>query len=234
MNLVPPFKQFLQRAGLAVILGWTGLSPSLGATLFYGGDANGGSETNVQVAMFYDDFSLASTTDIGAIWGNYVYTGLAAETAYYEIRSGVTAGNSGTLVASDSAAAIVTPTGRSFFGDVENRVAVNVSFNLTPGTYWVGLVPYGGDIGVLGLMTTSGDDVGPVIDPNPAPTGSTVGNGSSFFSPSYVNSASIVATSSNFSYGLSTTSIPEPGPIGFLLGGMLLFQSQIWTRRRRS
>ncbi len=68
--------------------------------------------------------------------------GLNPGTAFWSIRTGVSEGNGGTLIASGTSTATVTPTGRSGFGFTEFNVAVNgLSITLGPGTYWMDVVP---------------------------------------------------------------------------------------------
>lgn len=72
---------------------------------------------------------LISTTVIGASW---------------EIRSGVSGGNGGTLVASGSTSSpSVVPTGNNAFGFDEFEVSVPVDVHLDPGTYWLNVTPIG-------------------------------------------------------------------------------------------
>jgi hypothetical protein len=63
------------------------------------------------------------------------------KTATWEIRSGVSPGNGGKVVASGSGAANVAPTGRSAFGFTEFTVAVEASATLTAGEYWINVSP---------------------------------------------------------------------------------------------
>jgi hypothetical protein len=63
-------------------------------------------------------------------------------TAYWEIRSGVSEGNGGTLIASGDGANIVTPTGRERNGRLEyTNLVQGLGVNLAPGTYWFAVVP---------------------------------------------------------------------------------------------
>ena len=63
-------------------------------------------------------------------------------TAYWEIRSGVSEGNGGTLIASGTGFDNATPTGRSDFGYNEYRNEVDgISVNVPAGTYWFAVVP---------------------------------------------------------------------------------------------
>jgi len=62
--------------------------------------------------------------------------------AYWEIQQGILPGFAGTILASGTAAATGTPTGRSAFGLFEYTVQVTgLSVNLSSGTYWLAVVP---------------------------------------------------------------------------------------------
>jgi hypothetical protein len=62
--------------------------------------------------------------------------------AYWSINEGMFAGNGGTVLASGTSPATITPTGRSAFGSNEYTVQVTgLSIVLNPGTYWMIVVP---------------------------------------------------------------------------------------------
>jgi hypothetical protein len=62
--------------------------------------------------------------------------------AWWSINEGVEPGNGGTVVASGTSAATITPTGRGGFDLIEYTVQVTgLSFTLTTGTYWMAVVP---------------------------------------------------------------------------------------------
>ena len=62
--------------------------------------------------------------------------------AFWSVNQGVSAGNVGTVIASGTSAATSTPTGRAGFGLNEYTVQVTgLSFVLTPGEYWMIVVP---------------------------------------------------------------------------------------------
>jgi hypothetical protein len=62
--------------------------------------------------------------------------------AFWSVNEGAQAGIAGTVVASGTSAATITPTGRSAFSMIEFTVQVEgLSFVLTPGTYWMTVVP---------------------------------------------------------------------------------------------
>jgi len=64
------------------------------------------------------------------------------QAAYWEIQEGILPGFAGTILASGTAAATATPTGRSAFGMQEYTVQVEgLSVTLPSGTYWMIVVP---------------------------------------------------------------------------------------------
>jgi hypothetical protein len=62
--------------------------------------------------------------------------------AYWAVNENIQPGSAGTTVASGTSAATITPTGRGAFDLFEYTVQVKgLSFNLTPGQYWMTVVP---------------------------------------------------------------------------------------------
>jgi hypothetical protein len=78
--------------------------------------------------------------------------------ATWEIRSGISEGNGGTLVASGTNAATQTATGRSLWGTYpEYTIQVSgLDVTLAPGTYWLAVIPHGFGYGRWFCSTTSG------------------------------------------------------------------------------
>lgn len=122
--------------------------------VFYGGDfdpnnsnANGLANENDAIvggnpygAATYQNFIYAGGTVTGLATNNQ--SGLNPATAYWEIRSGVSEGNGGTLIASGTGATSNQATGRSAFGYAEYTNFVgNLNVNLDAGTYWMAVVP---------------------------------------------------------------------------------------------
>lgn len=93
-------------------------------------------------AATYQNFKVTG----GGITVTGLYTnnlmGLEPSTAYWEIRSGVSEGIGGTLIASGTGTDLVTVTGRSAFGfDEYTNLVLGLSVNLSPGQYWFAVVP---------------------------------------------------------------------------------------------
>ncbi len=137
--------------------------------MFYGGDINPNdpnenglaNETDAIVggspygAAVYQNFNFAGGTITGLATNNL--SQLNPSTAYWEIRSGVSEGNGGTLIASGTGATSNQATGRSAFGYIEYTNFVgDLNVNLSSGTYWMAVVP--NDPGTAGRSFESSTD----------------------------------------------------------------------------
>jgi len=132
---------------------------------FYGGDfdpdnpsANGLSNENDNT-VGGDPYGAATYQSViisnyGDGWGfESLFTNNLSQqnpaSGYWEIRSGISEGNGGTLVASGTASGYAwshTPTGRSGFGFTEFQDKAVVDINYLPdGTYWFAVVPIAQD-----------------------------------------------------------------------------------------
>jgi hypothetical protein len=103
-----------------------------GAATYQNFVVNGGVTVS---GLFTNDFMDASLV------ASPTAKGSSTTTAYWEIRSGVSEGNGGTLLASGSGPDTVTPTGLSGFGYLIYKNAVAASADLSDGTYWFAVVP---------------------------------------------------------------------------------------------
>ncbi len=124
--------------------------------LFYGGDfdpnnpnANALANENDAIvggnpygAATYQNFIVQPGGSFAhALFTNNLST-LNPSTGYWEIRTGVSEGNGGTLVASGSGVMTHVPTGRSGFGYSEYRDEMDgMNVFLNAGEYWFALVP---------------------------------------------------------------------------------------------
>jgi hypothetical protein len=213
----------------------TGGTASVIRTSWYNGDFNGVNglaneqNTTVSQASVYDDFIVSGPGwNVASVFSdnlaNTVFTG-----ASWEIRSGVSEGNGGTLVASGIVGLsnlIVTPTGRSGFGFTEYMVQVTgLNLYLAPGMYWLNVTPTGNGTGRSFDSTTSGANC----------VGTPCGNdqnaffNSTFFG-TYFTSTANVGQPGDFSMGVIYL-VPEPAMVALLtlgLGALLI------TLRRRS
>lgn len=142
-----------------------------GNALWYNGDFNGEATGNGlaneqdtslgsgEYARVYDDFNVTDPNgwDIGSVFSNNLEnTNVTAAT--FEIRSGVSAGNGGTIVASGmTVTPEVTATGRSGFGFTEFMIQISdLNIHLAPGTYWLNVTPVGDLTGRSFNSTTAG------------------------------------------------------------------------------
>src|SRR5262249_45561472 len=143
-------------------------------------------------ARIYDDFNVpAPGWHIDTVWSDDLMS-TTATTAHWEIRSGVSSGNGGLLIASGDNAATQTPTGRTGFGYTEYMVEVTgLSIDLAPGTYWLSVTPVDSGRGRSFDSTTSGTNA----------VGTPPGNNdnsffdSTFFGANFAPASSYVGTS---------------------------------------
>jgi len=154
------------KVGLAVamLFGlWTGIASA--TTLWYNGDFDGNNgllnEKNAGVSdsRVYDDFIVPAgqNWNIQSVWSNDL-SNFSWTSAYWEIRSGVSVGNGGTLVAGGvTSAASQTDTGRNGDGYEEYQALVSgLNIDLGPGTYWLTVAPVDDGSGASFDSTTSG------------------------------------------------------------------------------
>ncbi|HWC98580.1 MAG TPA: PEP-CTERM sorting domain-containing protein [Candidatus Sulfopaludibacter sp.] len=190
-----------------------GMSPGLTYDNFVVGP--GGVDVS---GLFSDDFMNASISQ-----------------AYWEIRSGVSAGDGGVVVASGTSPALQMDLGLIAFGFEVYRIEVDgLSIHLPPGTYWMTVAPdLSGTTASSFVTTTSGTNgIG-----NPqAQDGNSYFN-SSFYGADFALPSDFIATQTSdgghldFSEGVLglASPVPEPGTIGLALGGLLL----VLGKRRR-
>ena len=145
---------------LLVLLLVFAASPLWAQVFFYGGDfdpnnPNAGGLANENDAFAGGDPYGAAAyqnfvchTDLYCVaWGLFTnnLSGLNPVSAYWEIRTGMSEGNGGTLIASGTGTGANfshTPTGRSGFGFAEYQDTVSFAdMYLTEGTYWFAVVP---------------------------------------------------------------------------------------------
>jgi hypothetical protein len=122
-------------------------------SLWYNGDFDG-SRTLANVrnglaaqSSVYDNF-IVPVADaswlVTSIYSNNLMSGFAVTGADWSIRSGVSAGNGGIIIASGTLSpATVTPTGTTFLGSyTEFTIQVSgLNILLLPGTYWLNVTP---------------------------------------------------------------------------------------------
>jgi hypothetical protein len=203
-------------------------------SLWYNGDFNGANglanerNTTTGQAAVYDDFDVtAPMWDVTAVFSdnllNTVVTG-----ADWEIRTGLSNGNAGTLIASGTTnSPVVTPTGRSGFGFTEYMVEVtglNVFLPMLPSGqhYWLNVTPVGNGTGRSFNSTTSGANC----------VGTPCGNdGNSFYNSTSFGTFFQGPGAQDFSNGVIGTVVPEPATLVLLTCGVGLLLIAVRSRR---
>ena len=92
-------------------------------------------------AAVYQNFYAESNISVTGLFTNNLSTFTPAS-GYWEIRSGVSEDNGGTLVASGTGSVTNTPTGRNYRGDDEyTNIVSGLSVDLPTNQYWFAMVP---------------------------------------------------------------------------------------------
>ena len=133
---------------VAVLIGlWAGAA-SATSILWYNGDANGKGSLlsevktidSTRTAMVYDDFIVpaGSGWNVREVWANedVTFADILPTTASWEIRSGVSFGNGGTLVASGIDPCSATSTGRTPTGAPDAGPPEPAQRGATPARRW--------------------------------------------------------------------------------------------------
>jgi hypothetical protein len=220
-------------------LNTTAIAQAPPGSLWYNGDFNGvnglANERNTVVtqAAVYDDFDVTAPLgwNVTAVFSdNLENTNVTA--ADWEIRTGVSEGNGGTLIASGTTnSPIVTQVGRGGFGFQEYRVEVvglNVFLPRLPSgqRYWLNVTPVGDGTGRSFNTNTSGVNC----------VGTPCGNDQNAFFNSIFFGANFTSTANegeptDFSNGVIGTVVPEPATVALLICGVGALL--IALRRRR-
>ncbi len=243
--------------GVAVFCLWA----SVGATradqmLWYNGDFDGNSALyNADasssmlpnsVGYVYDNFIVPAgqTWTIDTVYSNNMMNTMDVTSAGWQILSGVSPGDGGTMIAGGTdAPATQSQIGGVLPGDYQKySVSVsNLSVSLGPGTYYLAVTPVETGGGYSYIMTTSGADaVGmpPGNDGNSYVAGSFYsgpGQGGYDFEPASDYVISPYTGNADFSMGVSgivMTSIPEPSSLVMGAIGTLTMLGCASRRRR--
>jgi hypothetical protein len=240
--------------GLIVLVASLSASPARAGVLWYNGDnnnissllneskvpINNGLGASFQTALVYENFvvPVGQTWTVTSVFSDDQMAYYQSATkATWQIRSGVSAGNGGMLIASGDTAATqtaLTPVTGYTYNLTEYQVTATVpSVVLTAGQYWLAVAPdsagYYGDQSYV--ETTSGaNSVG-------TPGGN---DGNSYTSLTYPTMVSFLPTSSiltgignvDFSMGVAGTFISVPEPSSLILLTVGLVGSAALLRRR--
>ena len=198
------------------ILWYNGDDISVGGTMSGGGAADEVT-SNLGYYRAYDDFNISGPMwQVTSIWCNNAIKNAGVTQASWEIRSGMAPGNGGTIIASGSAAATLTPTGRSINSVPEYSVSVNgLDLFLAPGTYWLNVSPLvgsdpstGGSFDSYTSFTFGANAIG-------TPPGNNA-NGLLDWTGSY---SPFLAIGFDLSMGVAGTVVPEPSIAWLVLMG---------------
>jgi hypothetical protein len=226
----------------AVVLNTTAVAQAPPGSLWYNGDFNyvtglsNERNTTVSQAAVYDDFNVTSPLGwhVTALFSDNLFTyGWPVTGADWEIRTGISEGNAGTLIASGTTSTpLVIPTGRYVGNElIEYMVEVaelNIFLPMLPSGqhYWLNVTPVGNGTGRSWNSTTFGDNC----------VGTPCGNDDNAFFNSttfgyyFTNTVNVCTGCVDFSDGVIGTVVPEPATIALLTYGAVTLL--IAVRRR--
>jgi hypothetical protein len=188
----------------------------------------------------YDDFivPVGQTWTIRGVFSNDAL-GATPATAAWEIRTGVSAGNSGTLVASGDGTDSLTDTGQKVSDGlitlhVYQNLVSGLSVTLGPGTYWLSVAPdLQGDASGAQSFITSTSGSGAIGQPP--------GNdGNSFFTSNFTGDNFTPANvfegdpdhKWDYSLGVVGIVVPEPATWRWAVAGLVTAAGAVYRRRR--
>jgi hypothetical protein len=224
-----------------VVVNATAIAQAPPGSLWYNGDFNNvnglPNERNTLVAQaaVYDDFNVTAPLgwNVTAVFSDDALTAYNAITgADWEIRTGISEGNAGTLIASGTTnSPVLTATGRG--GETPEYMVevtgLNVFLPMLPSGqhYWLNVTPVGNGTGQSWNTNTSGTHC----------VGTPCGNDQNAFFNSITFGTYFTSTSNegqpyDYSNGVIGTVVPEPATVALLTCGVGALL--IAVRRRRS
>jgi hypothetical protein len=232
----------LAAAALALVLAATPAK----AQLWYNGNWNGTStmlpsERDLWVpdTRIYDDFLVTGGGwNVTTLFGDFL-SSLTPTQAYWEIRSGVSAGNGGSLLYSGTSSISWLLLGPGLWGDDNYRATIGgLNLTLPAGTYWMSIAPVESAWGRAYAVGTNGSGgVNPLLDGNSYWDSQTFGK-------NFVATSSHFGRNTDFAYGVGGTALsanlleqsvivnPEPGTLVLLATGLGLLGLGVLRRRR--
>ena len=219
----------LKLVSTAVTLSFA-VASSFAQVLFFGGNADGvdglSSEENTIVAqsMTYDNFTVGGAGwNISSMGGIFYGTmGFNFNSARMEIRQGVSAGNGGTLVATELFSVTSTDIGDAFgFNTLDVNGSVT-PLTLAPGNYWVGIsLVLNASVRSFAATTSGAGGVG-----GPINDGNAFFNSSSF-ALNFVTAGSQLGGDPDFAFRISGAPVPEPASLAALgIGALALLKKR--------
>jgi hypothetical protein len=168
-------QRWLALAALAAALAIP--KPANADVLYYGGNWDGSTMLLPNGNFFSDVYNVYDNfTVTGAGWGitqlfsNDFIEGLCCSSAHWEIRSGVSLFNGGTLIAEGDAIPSIAPTGRVLSGTPEYNVIVDIPKVVLPaGIYWLNVSPREASVTsaeYFATPTTGQDAIGVHLSPD--------------------------------------------------------------------
>lgn len=241
-------RAWLIAAAVALVLACPRLA-SADSTLFYSGDpnkVNALANENNDLLGNYGNYGAAVYDNFIVSGGTWTVSGLFSLNeqtsafgfsgmAFYSIRSGVSTGIGGTIVAQGITAATETLDGFNNFGDTGYKTLVSgLNITLVPGQYWLTVVPFGAGMGA-GRSFQDLTSFANCVDCG-AHTGNDSFFDSSFYNASFAPASSYAGAVANFSTGVMGTSsgsqTPEPASLVLLGSGLLALAAAIRKRMK--
>ena len=198
------------------------------------------SERDLSIAdtRIFDDFLVGGAGwNVTSIFGDFL-SDLNPTQAYWEIRSGVSAGNGGTLLYSGTSSISWALLGPGLGSDPEYQATVGgLNLSLTAGIYWLTIAPTQSAYGRAYITATGGTGgVNPLLDGNAYWDSQSFGKNFQAVTP--------ILGKLDFAYGVSGSALellesssiisPEPGTFVLTGSGLVLLGAATLRRRRRA